>query len=107
MGPPLNTCLDLSLRVRSGLIACHVAPASPERNKTLPPTKTSLPSVGEVVMGEVQLKRYFKSDCLISSTVKRYGRMRRRAPVSRSTTSITPFCESAYTRLVLGPGTAY
>src|SRR5947209_1744199 len=36
IGPPLETCLVLSWRVRSGLIGVQCAPASVERNNTLP-----------------------------------------------------------------------
>src|SRR5436190_4795911 len=37
IGPPLGFCFDLSLVVKSGLIAVHVVPRSRVRNSTLPP----------------------------------------------------------------------
>ena len=37
IGPPDDFCFDLSFRVRSGEIACHDAPSSSERNRTLAP----------------------------------------------------------------------
>src|SRR5947207_12078313 len=37
IGPPLGLCFDVSLLVRSGLIAFHVVPRSVVRNRTLPP----------------------------------------------------------------------
>src|SRR5438067_2901953 len=60
-GPPLDCCLALSLRVRSGEIGCHFLPPSVERKSTLPARKTSLGSLAETAMREVQLKRYLKS----------------------------------------------
>src|SRR5262245_13767867 len=42
IGPPLESCLVLSLRVRSGLIGVKCAPPSVEWNSTLPPKYTSL-----------------------------------------------------------------
>src|SRR6185312_6780777 len=94
-GPPLETCLLLSLCVRSGLTGVQFAPPSVERNRTLPPRYTSFGSVGETAMGEVQLKRYLRSEGFFIDTPSRYGRMKLERPFSRLTRWIKPFCESA------------
>ncbi len=61
IGPPLHCCLLRSLRVRSGLIAVHVAPRSLLRNSTLAPWYSSFGSCGESATGAVHWKRYFAS----------------------------------------------
>src|SRR6516225_7953842 len=61
IGPPLLCCLLLSLRVRSGEIGVQCWPPSVERNSTFPPRYTSLGSVAETAIGDVQLKRYLRS----------------------------------------------
>src|SRR2546430_16344812 len=57
IGPPLVTCLALSLRVRSGLIALQCSPPSVLLKTTLPPRYTVLASRGDTVIGVVQLNR--------------------------------------------------
>ena len=71
MGPPLVTCFALSFRVRSGLSAVQRSPPSVVLNTTLAPMYAVFASRGETVMGEVQLKRYFKLAGFISFTVDR------------------------------------
>src|SRR2546426_9848881 len=108
MGPPLVTCFDLSLRVRSGLIAAQCSPPSVVLNTTLPPNRTTFASVGETSIGVVQLKRYCRSAGFRSCTPERYGRMERVTPVLRSTRVTLPFWESTYSTVEsLGAGTAY
>src|SRR2546425_7711223 len=55
-GPPLVTCFALSLRVRSGLIAVQLSPPSLVLNTTFPPKYTTLASLGETAIGDVQLR---------------------------------------------------
>src|SRR2546423_5241581 len=108
MSPPLLSCLLLSLRVRSGLIGFQCAPPSVDLNSTLPPKYTSLGSVAETAMGEVQLKRYLRSAGFINCTPCKYGRTEALSPVWLSSRSIDPFCESSYTMCDLpGAGTTY
>src|SRR6266566_2690983 len=108
IGPPLVTCLDLSLRVKSGLNAAQCSPPSVVLNTTFPPNNTVFASVGDTSIGVVQLKRYLRFAGFISCTPTRYGRMERVIPVFRSIRVMLPFCESTY-RMVesLGAGTAY
>ena len=94
IGPPLVTCLVLSLRVRSGLIAAQCWPPSLVLKTTFAPRNTSSALAGETVMGDVQLKRYWRSAGFISFTLERYGRMKRVRPVRRSSRLMLPFCES-------------
>src|SRR5215831_10516453 len=68
IGPPLESCLVLSLRVKSGLTGVKWVPPSVEWNSTLPPKYTSLGSLAETAMGEVQLKRYLRSDGFMDCT---------------------------------------
>src|SRR5690242_16518868 len=75
LGPPLVRCLLLSLFERSGLITVQCAPPSVDLKSTLAPRYTVLACVAETAMGDVQLKRYFSSAGLFSSTPGRYGRM--------------------------------
>src|SRR3989441_12957133 len=108
MGPPLVTCFDLSLRVRSGLIAAQCSPPSAVLNTTLPPNRTTFASVGETSIGVVQLKRSCRSAAFRSCPPERYGRMERVTPVLRSTRVTLPFWESTYSTVEsLGAGTAY
>src|SRR5690348_10192318 len=94
IGPPAIGCLLLSLRVRSPLIAVQFLPPSVDLNSTFEPMKTSFAFVRETAMGEVQLKRYFKSDVFVSSTVGIDGRMEALMWVFRSSREIEPSCES-------------
>src|SRR5690348_2042516 len=94
-GPPLDACLLLSFRVRSGLTGFQVLPASVDLKSTLPPRYKVFGSVGATAMGEVQLKRYFSSDGGRSSTPCKYGRMKSLIPVRASRRWMEPFCESA------------
>ena len=94
IGPPLGSCFDLSLRVRSGLIGFHVAPWSVDLNSTLPPRYTVFQSFGATTIGEVQLKRYFRSFGAMSVTPCRYGRTLSVVPAGRVMRTIDPFCES-------------
>src|SRR5438034_5539097 len=87
IGPPLVTCLAFSLRVKSGLIAAQCSPPSVVLNTTFPPRYTTLASVGDTAMGDVQLKRCFNSAGFISVTPERYGRMERFSPRSEEHTS--------------------
>ena len=57
-GPPLGPSVDLSSRVRSGLIDFHVAPASLLENTFCAATSNSLSLTGENRTGCVQPKRY-------------------------------------------------
>src|SRR5256885_1424769 len=108
IGPPLVTCFDLSLRVRSGLIAAQCSPPSVVLNTTLPPNRTTFASLGETSIGVVQLKRYCRSAGFLSCTPERYGRMERVTPVFRSTRVTLRSCDSTKSTLVsLGAGTAY
>src|ERR1051326_3405682 len=61
MGPPEETCLLLSLRVRSGLIICQLMPSSLDLNSTWAAKYSALGSCGEKTMGSVHWKRYFWS----------------------------------------------
>ena len=88
------TCLDLSLRVKSGLNAAQCSPPSVVLNTTLPPNNTVFASVGDTSIGVVQLKRYLRFAGFISCTPTRYGRMERVIPVFRSIRVMLPFCES-------------
>src|SRR5213594_4400239 len=96
MGPPLVTCFDLSLRVRSGLITLQCSPPSVVLNTTLPPTSTVFASEAETSIGVVQLKRYLRLAGFISPTPERYGRIDRVSPVFSSTRLTLPFWESTY-----------
>src|SRR2546425_2658075 len=93
-GPPLVTCFALSLRVRSGLIAVQLAPPSLVLNTTFPPKYTTLASLGETAIGDVQLKRYFRFAGFVSLTPTRYGRSDWVWPVFKFTRVMLPFCES-------------
>src|SRR5437870_8106114 len=66
IAPPLVTCLDLSLRVRSGLILAQCSPPSAVLNTTLPPRYTVFASRGDTAMGDVQLNRYCRFAGFIS-----------------------------------------
>ena len=57
IGPPLVTCLALSLRVRSGLIAFQCSPPSLLLKITFPPRYTVFASRGDTAIGAVQLNR--------------------------------------------------
>ena len=48
----------------------------------------------ETAIGDVQLKRYFRSEGFIDCTPCKYGRMKFDMPVSLLTRWIDPFCES-------------
>src|SRR6516225_1121101 len=58
IGPPEGFCLDLSLRVRSGLIAVQLWPASVDLKSLSAAAYRVLGSWGEISSGEVQLKRW-------------------------------------------------
>src|SRR6266513_3358970 len=58
--PELCWCV-VSLRVRSGLITCQLAPPSFVTCTTWLPTYTFVCSCGEMAMGNVQFQRYFMS----------------------------------------------
>src|SRR5439155_7853690 len=51
IGPPDEPCLLLSLRVRSGLIACQLCPSLPDLNSSCAPMNKSLGLRGERTMG--------------------------------------------------------
>src|SRR2546428_13973804 len=57
IGPPDHFCFDLSLRVRSGLIAFQDWPPSSVLNSTLAAWSTTLGSCGETWMGAVHWQR--------------------------------------------------
>ena len=61
MGPPDDACFDLSLRVRSGLMAVQLMPPSALLNTTWAPWYSVPGSSGEMAMGAVHWKRYFRS----------------------------------------------
>src|SRR2546422_655968 len=61
-----QSCLAFSLRVKSGLIAAQCSPPSVVLNPTFPPRYTTLASVGDTAMGDVQLKRCVNSAGFIS-----------------------------------------
>src|ERR1039458_5341613 len=90
IGPPVNACFDLSSRVKSPEIAVQCAPASFERNSTLPPIYTSFESFGEIAIGDVQLKRYFSFDISRSPGPRLYGRTAALASFSRFVRTIAP-----------------
>src|SRR5574338_523038 len=58
--PELCWCV-VSLRVRSGLITCQLAPPSVVRCTYWLPTYTRVWSCGEMAMGKFQFQRYFRS----------------------------------------------
>src|SRR2546422_7310278 len=58
--PELCWCV-VSLRVRSGLITCQLAPPSVVTCTTWLPTYTFVWSWGEIAMGNVQFQRYLRS----------------------------------------------
>src|SRR5437016_1732519 len=57
IGPPEGFCFDLSLRVRSGLIAVQLWPPLVDLNSISFAVYSVLGSCGEIRRGEVQLKR--------------------------------------------------
>src|SRR2546427_12341547 len=90
MGPPLVTCLALSLRVRSGLIVTQWSPPSVLLNTTFPPRYTVFASRGDTAMGDVQLKRYCRVAGLMSFTPTTIGRMGPRTAFFRLTPERLP-----------------
>src|SRR5438309_10082398 len=60
IGPPDGPCLLLSLRVRSGLIACQLCPSLLERNSTWAAMNRSLGLSGATTIGNVHWKRYLR-----------------------------------------------
>ena len=61
MGPPEDTCFDLSLRVRSGLMIVQLMPLSVVLNSTSPAKYIVWGSCGEKAMGSVHWKRCLTS----------------------------------------------
>src|ERR1041385_6840673 len=57
IGPPDGFCFDLSLRVRSPLIAVQLCPALVDLNTISLAVYSVLGSCGETMSGDVQLKR--------------------------------------------------
>src|SRR5262245_65675117 len=58
IGPPDGFCFDLSLWVRSGLIAVQLCPWSADLKSISAAAYSVLGSWGEISSGEVQLKRW-------------------------------------------------
>src|SRR5512143_3920171 len=77
IGPPDHCCFDLSLRVRSGLIAVQVAPRSVVRNSTFAPWYSTFGSCGESAIGALHWKRYFASLAGVADGSRGYTRTRR------------------------------
>ncbi len=61
VSPPESVCRALSFSVRSGLITCQLWPPFVVRCTYWMPAYTVLWSCGEMAIGNVQLKRYFRS----------------------------------------------
>src|ERR1700739_3810864 len=57
IGPPDGFCFDLSLRVRSPLIAVQLWPAFVDLNTISIAVYIVLGSCGEIISGDIQLKR--------------------------------------------------
>src|SRR5579864_9655556 len=58
IGPPDGFCLDLSLRVRSPLIAVQLCPLFVDLKTISIAVYSVLGSCGEIISGDVQLKRW-------------------------------------------------
>src|SRR5260370_3272088 len=68
IGPPEGFCLDLSLRVRSGVMGVQVWPLSVDLKICYDAEYKVLGSWGEIKSGEVQLKRCFRRSAPLPET---------------------------------------
>src|SRR5260370_27517759 len=72
IGPPEGFCLDLSLRVRSGLMGVQLWPLSGDLKICSAAEYKVLGSWGEIKSGEVQLKRCFRRSAPLPETSSRH-----------------------------------
>ena len=85
--PPDDSCFDRSLVDRSGEMIVHVCPPLVVRWITCEPTYTVLWSCGEIVIGKVHWKRYFRSFGATPYPASGHGSTARDMRVCRSNVS--------------------
>src|SRR5580692_132571 len=90
IGPPEGFCLDLSLRVKSGLIAFQLWPLSVDLKTFSAAEYNVFGSCGETNKGEVQLKRYGSFSAPLPET-------------SRGSTEISTTCSVRLSKRVIKP----
>src|SRR5438876_11750648 len=90
IGPPDGPCLLLSLRVRSGLIACQHCPSLLERNSTCAAMNRSLGLSGTTTMGNVHWKRYFRLAAPQPIGLSGHALLARSCPVPWSERALSP-----------------
>src|SRR2546423_13123197 len=101
MEPPDGFCFDLSLRVRSGLIAVQLWPALVDLNSISLAVYRVLGSWGETSRGEVQLKRCSRFSAPLPETSKGHTEMSTACSVRLSKRERRP---SAPAKIMLGSG---